>query len=238
METACLAGDLKIYVSNEMEQYRADSFYDKEPETIEWIKRFDGGIFIDVGANIGIYSLYAAHLHPEMTVYAIEPVFENYRRLIDNIELNGLENIIPINAGVSNRSGLNWIYLKSDGVGDSGSQLSEPFDEYGNEYYPTDKRLVTQFSLNALSDMIKPDYIKIDVDGRERTILGGGSRAIRRAKSLLIELNTKQISVSAATAYIGKNFMAPDNELNNLENHSNARRGGNPVNMIYASVSR
>ncbi len=75
--------DYKIYTSNELEEYRADSFYTKEPETVAWIDSFnDNEIFFDIGANIGIYSLYASITHSCKT-FCFEPYHKNYFRLID-----------------------------------------------------------------------------------------------------------------------------------------------------------
>ena len=49
--------NLKFYVINSITKFRAETFFDKEPDTIKWIKNYNGdGDFIDIGANIGIYS--------------------------------------------------------------------------------------------------------------------------------------------------------------------------------------
>ena len=53
--------NLTFYVPNRLSYYRADSFSTKEPETLSWIDSFDAkSTFWDIGANIGIYSCYAA----------------------------------------------------------------------------------------------------------------------------------------------------------------------------------
>ena len=61
----------KIYSENSLEDYRASSFFEKEPETVAWIDDFsEGSIYYDVGANIGIYSLYAS-IHKKCKTYAL-----------------------------------------------------------------------------------------------------------------------------------------------------------------------
>ena len=56
---------MTFFVPNEVCRYRAESFSVKEPETLEWIDRFGGaGAFFDVGANVGLYSIYYAKTQP------------------------------------------------------------------------------------------------------------------------------------------------------------------------------
>ncbi len=66
---------IKIGVSSEAEHYRADSYSAKEPETLDWLEQNlqDHDVFMDVGANIGLYSLYAAKLSPTCKVFSFEP---------------------------------------------------------------------------------------------------------------------------------------------------------------------
>lgn len=46
---------------NDVTRWKAETYFTKEPETIEWIDTFnEGDIFFDIGANIGLYSIYAA----------------------------------------------------------------------------------------------------------------------------------------------------------------------------------
>lgn len=55
----------------------------------------DGDIFYDVGANIGLYSLYAAKLRPTCRVFAFEPVSHNFGNLCENLLLNRVANVTP-----------------------------------------------------------------------------------------------------------------------------------------------
>jgi len=74
----CIFGeDLCFNVSNDLEKYRVESALDKEAETIAWIDGWDAidneTIFFDIGANIGIYSLYAGFRYPDLSVFSFEP---------------------------------------------------------------------------------------------------------------------------------------------------------------------
>ena len=73
-----------------------------------------GMIFVDVGANIGYFSLLAANLvGTEGTVYAFEPEPGNHELLRKNIELNSYSNIVMIQKAVSNKSGSAPLFLSA-----------------------------------------------------------------------------------------------------------------------------
>ena len=61
----------------------------------------EGDIFVDVGAHIGVISIYLAKKYPFIKVYAIEPDPLNYACLKRNIELNGITNVIAVNKAVT-----------------------------------------------------------------------------------------------------------------------------------------
>ena len=113
-----------MIISNDIEQWRHDTFWDKEPETIEWIKSFEPNtVFFDVGANIGIYSLYAASLYSESLIYAFEPVKQNFVRLMQNIELNKFNNIIALPVGISDVDRIDILLIKENIIGHSGYEF-------------------------------------------------------------------------------------------------------------------
>ncbi len=79
---------LTFYSPNRLNKFRIDTFASKEPETLGWIEKFNqNSIFWDIGANIGIYSCYAAKLK-NCNVYAFEPSVFNLEILTKNIFLN------------------------------------------------------------------------------------------------------------------------------------------------------
>lgn len=81
---------------NDLSQYRLDTFSTKEPETLDWIDSLaEGSVLWDIGANIGLYSIYAAKAR-NCRVYAFEPSVFNLELLAKNIFLNGLQNRITI----------------------------------------------------------------------------------------------------------------------------------------------
>jgi len=71
-----------------------------------WIKKNKPSIFIDVGANFGVYSLRISKLFKMLNIIAFEPVLTTFNKLKNNIKINNLEKRIKIyNVGLSNTSG-------------------------------------------------------------------------------------------------------------------------------------
>lgn len=106
---------IELEVLSEIEEYRASTYTTKEPETLEWIERYvrSGDVFYDIGANIGLYSLFAAkRLGGKCKVYAFEPEALNYAQLSRNIFLNGLSGIVvPCCVAVTDRLCFDYFYL-------------------------------------------------------------------------------------------------------------------------------
>jgi FkbM family methyltransferase len=171
----------------------------KEPGTVDWIDqnvRY-GDIFYDIGANVGVYTIFAASRTGDKgKVYAFEPHGANFARLIDNITANNLQQIVsPNNFALHNKEGFFPFLYKSDAVGTSDSQLSVSRDVTGVEDVPSicERKYATTIDHLIDSGEIKaPDHIKIDVDGNELLILEGMNRLLsgsHRPKSIQVEMN-------------------------------------------------
>ena len=88
--------NLIFSIPNALNRYRADTFSTKEPETLEWIDSIpNGSVVWDIGANIGLYSCYAAKQRG-CRVFAFEPSVFNLELLARNIFLNELTEQITI----------------------------------------------------------------------------------------------------------------------------------------------
>jgi len=106
---------LKFTINDDLEQYRVDSLLYKEPETTSWIETWSNTkdkTFWDIGANIGIYSLYAAYIHRDLIVISIEPFYNNFLQLVENIRINNLTNIFPLCAGLWSKTGGDTLFIK------------------------------------------------------------------------------------------------------------------------------
>ena len=90
-----LAGEtLYLATPNFLNRYRHKTFFTKEPETLQWMDSFaQNAVFYDIGANVGLYSIYAAKKR-NAQVYSFEPSFFNLEFLARNVYMNNLtENI-------------------------------------------------------------------------------------------------------------------------------------------------
>lgn len=188
--------NLVLYTPNRMCQMRADTFSSKEPEILRWIDRQGGeGTFWDIGANVGLYSLYYAKTKPGRVV-SFEPSVFNLRQLAKNISANGLAHkidVVPF--ALSDRIGFQSFRLSSETEGGAlnafgvdygfdGQQIS-PLVEYRTFGMSADKLV----SLSLIDSL--PSMIKIDVDGIEHLILSGMTQVLGHpnCKSIYVEVN-------------------------------------------------
>ncbi len=184
---------LYLATSNFLMRYRHKTFFSKEPETIQWIDGFKKeSIFFDIGANIGLYSIYAAETK-NANVYAFEPSFFNLEFLARNIFYNNLNqkiNIIPL--ALNSSIGINNFNLSTTEWGGALSSFDKSYDKSGKEMKPEFTYKTLGFNLDTLSDLLgvtNADYIKIDVDGLEHIILQGAKNVLKNVKEILIEVN-------------------------------------------------
>lgn len=198
-----------LEVESEIERFRAETYTTKEPETLEWIERYfqPGDVMYDVGANIGLYSLFAAkHLRGRCKVYAFESEALNHGRLSKNIHLNGLSGVVlPCCVAVTDRLCFDTFYLNPHNFEKmaggqslvSGSALHSfgvAEDYGGRSFRPFHEQGTVGVSLDYLWqawDLDFPNHVKIDVDGLEEKIIAGATQTLkdRRLKSVLIEIS-------------------------------------------------
>jgi len=191
--------ELKFFAPNKLLEWRINTYFSKEPETLEWIDNFEKKenlILWDIGANIGLYSIYNSLKNPKSTTIAFEPSTSNLRILSRNISINNLEDKIKIcPIALTNKKNIFQEMKESSFVeGSALNSFGEKFDFEGKEFKPIMKYNLLGTTINYLlenSILDIPDYIKIDVDGIEHLILEGGNKFLNneKIKSLLIEIN-------------------------------------------------
>jgi FkbM family methyltransferase len=185
----------QLYTPNHICNFRHTTFSTKEPEMLEWIEEYGGGVFFDIGANIGIYSLFYAQVKAG-NVYSFEPSVFNLRQLAKNISVNKLsERITIVSNPLSETTGIAKFI---NGSADEGGALSAFGVEYGHNGEPIISDIAYSVLGFSLDDLFEknvltetPSLIKIDVDGIEHLILKGATKTLKleKLKSLFIEVN-------------------------------------------------
>ena len=191
---------IKFYIPTEITHSRVQSIFAKEPETINWINNFKNNkTFWDIGANIGIYSIYAATKFTKLKIIAFEPSTSNTRTLSRNISINNFDNkikIFPIalcnKPNILSKFNENRFY-----EGWSGSTFDNNSDADGKKLLKKNIKNNYQIFGTSINDILSkrilevPNYIKIDVDGIEHLILEGAKNFLKHKnlREILVEMN-------------------------------------------------
>lgn len=147
---------------------------------------------LDIGANIGYYSLIFAELvGADGSVYAYEPDPDNYVVLLRNIQLNGYRNIVAVPKAVSADNRTISLYKNNGNRGD-------------HRIYESDDGVRTRITVDAvrLDDAFKPgtrfDFIKMDIQGAEVAAFEGMERLLQDNPGIriVVELMPEQYSRS------------------------------------------
>tara|TARA_R110000787_G_scaffold89306_2_gene189138 strand:- start:2459 stop:3358 length:900 start_codon:yes stop_codon:yes gene_type:complete len=173
---------------------RAKTILTKEPDTIHWIDNHFSvdDVFYDIGANIGVFSLYAAK-KKSAQVFAFEPMCTNYDLLNKNIFLNNLSRkILAFNIAFDNQNRFSTLHLSAFLAGKSGHGFA-PDDDF-ESVFEQGMYGMTLDSFIFDYDQPFPRHIKIDVDGNEPRIISGMRKTLTdtRLRSIAVELMPKE----------------------------------------------
>ena len=145
-----------------------------------------GMTVVDIGANIGYFTLLAASLVGEKgKVFAFEPEPRNYALLVKNIEVNGYKNVIPLQKAVSNEAGKVELFVDTVTSGEHSLFKAAVEREKKSSIEPI---IVDVVSLDEfLKDNERPiDIIKMDIQGAEMVALLGMVKTVRNNDDLKI----------------------------------------------------
>ncbi len=229
--------NLEFFTPNILTYWRVDTFATKEPETLDWIDTFeDGSIFWDIGANIGLYTCYAAK-KKKSKVFSFEPSIFNLEILARNIFINNLSSlvtIIPI--PLSDNIKLSSLNMTSTQLGGALSTFDKNYGHDGNLINQIFNYRTIGISSDKLSNFFnleKPDYIKLDVDGIEHLILEGSIETIKNVKSLLVEVDDdfNELSVKIRSFLLENNFVAKEKKHSKIIEDSEEFK--NSFNQIW-----
>jgi FkbM family methyltransferase len=150
---------------------------------------------VDIGANIGNYSLLVNAISESVKIHAIEPVPNNYTELCKNVL--HVNNIIPYNMAINEQSGVLSIYDYDDNNSEHASLYKEVFTRLHNN------SKVEEFTVKAMSldEFCEINHIenifllKIDTEGNEYNILRSAKRMFAEKKIEIIQFEFNEMNV-------------------------------------------
>jgi FkbM family methyltransferase len=142
-----------------------------------------GDVFLDVGANIGFFSVIGARLvGPRGKVLAIEPVPENVQCITANARINGFDNVETIAAAAGAEDGAGRLFVADHSGGATLSADDMPPDLVDTMTVP----VLTIDHLVESGRLKTPDLVKIDVEGTEMAVLNGMTRTFATHRPLVV----------------------------------------------------
>ena len=154
---------------------------DYERKVIEYIVSSlqEGGVFIDVGAHIGVYSLRIARLFPKANIVSIEPNPIAFEALILGIKANNLYNVNALNLALSDIDGEVTLHVKLINAAPSIIETQGSLKSIKVKAMRLDT-LVETLKLNRI------DVIKVDVEGAKLEVLRGAINTLKNYKPKII----------------------------------------------------
>jgi FkbM family methyltransferase len=156
-----------------------------------------GDTFVDIGSNIGLYSMIAAkRVGKNGSVYAVEPVSKTFKRLERNILLNKYLNVKAYQLAISSSNGTLPMSVSQDGY-DAWNSLTKPAR---GEKYLTEEVKTIRFDdfvqQNSLSGRIK--MVKVDVEGWEDELFKGAFKTLSTADAPILQVEFNEPALNAA----------------------------------------
>ena len=164
---------INLYKDSVLSRLIYDGFEEAE---IEYLTNTltKGDIFVDIGANIGLFSLIASKIVGiEGKVICFEPAPLTYSRLNENLKLNKLQNIDSRNIGLSDKKGELTFYVSTNGY-DAWNSFAPSQDNKLESSIQVPVSTLDRELLNINKSKIK--LVKIDVEGWEKFVITGGNK--------------------------------------------------------------
>jgi FkbM family methyltransferase len=181
---------LRIFPSSPM-----DAYYFRSDETSQLLKDLiatlsSDSIFIDIGANIGYFSLLASRqMQNNGLVIAFEPSNREIRRLLENVDINNSTNIVVMSTGLGYKGGINSLSISNHTGLNRFSDISKNHEIHKQKHYPCAVLKFDDLSY-LIPDTKEIDLVKIDVEGAELQVLKGMANLLKtkRIKKLFVEI--------------------------------------------------
>lgn len=181
-----------------------------EPDVIDFLSHYlkPGMIMLDVGANIGVYTLLSAKIVGEHgSVHAFEPTPKTFAQLHANIELNGFTCVHINRLAVTEKAGTSTLYLYEQNAMNSlfiQNWVGKPLGRVEVETISLDQYINT-------NDLPRVDLLKLDVEGAELGVLKGALKLLAGLNSpvIICEFADRTASAFGYKATAIRDFLAP-----------------------------
>jgi FkbM family methyltransferase len=193
---------LRLVIDTQHEKFYWTGTYERAVQAaFEELLR-PGDTFWDVGAHVGFFSLLASRLvGPNGRVHAFEPIADNRRRLLTSLERNGATNVTVHECAVSDTSDERILFA---GTNSATWTLVERQEADG---IPIRCMTLDEFAASSPP----PALVKIDAEGAELDVLGGGLALIaKQHPKLLVEFHDEQLLAVARELLPGYDFRLLD----------------------------
>lgn len=162
---------INLYKDSVLSRLIYDGFEKHETNYLSAVLK-KGDVFLDIGANIGLFSLLASKLVGEQgKIICFEPSTDVYSRLKENISSNNFTNIDSRNIGLSDKKGELTFYTSKNGH-DAWNSFAPSQDDKLEKEIKVEVSTLDYELLDINKTLIK--LVKIDVEGWEKFVLNGG----------------------------------------------------------------
>lgn len=148
-------------------------------------------VLLDCGANSGFFSLWALKQNPNLEIYAFEPHPVTFSSLRRNIQINGQDrHILGVNQAIGLEPGVVRMQLRDDTNMAIASDVSQAGHSHPNGEIEIE---ITSLDVYCMERKIRPDYIKIDVEGYEVKALAGAVEILKHVRGIVVEAHSADL---------------------------------------------
>jgi FkbM family methyltransferase len=176
--------DFYTRYSSDVDSYLVNEIYDKEVYFFQC--EHEHPLILDIGANIGLSTIYFKALYPECRIVAFEPDPVSFEILNKNIALHRLSSVISLEKAVSGRNGVADLFVFSE----QGSDVGMPVCSLYENSLTKKKIKVESVDISGISCLDQGvDFVKIDIEGGESDVIYSlvESGKIKSIKEIVVE---------------------------------------------------
>lgn len=192
-EKICRLNDLRAIPRKHTDDFYV-LFIEREKDLKKHLTLNENEVFVDVGANVGSYSLQIAKQYKSkgVLIFAIEAHPETFTALRRNVDLNGFANIRTVNKAVSDHRGVSYIYEHlSDGQ--LGHVYTGQFSITARSSDDTSSKPIGCDTLDNILHGYNCNVMKMDIEGAEVIALRGADNVLKQLRKIIVEIHDENL---------------------------------------------